>query len=194
MMARMLRPDSRNIIVPRATRAGAALLPKRQALYQRSKYGARWTFYDGGVVHTTGRDCPRVIGGEVDPGRCPVCRARTSKDSARWYPSRYEAKHAARLDAQVRVGTIRGWRRSKSILLVDGPTRKDRVRYKPDFDVFMESDPQGGAPDCRIEVKGSPMAMSRDAFVRIRMYCALVREGKQPPLFVLNGDGVEIDV
>jgi hypothetical protein len=162
------------------------------ALPGQSKYGAKWTYFDGQTLHTTGTDC-------VAPVVCPICSTRKPSMARLWYPSRAEALCAQRLVARFLRGEIGSWRRSTSIVLLDAPARRDRITYKPDFDVWMpltgDAIPaEGRPPDYRIEVKGSSRAMSRDAALRIRMYRALARDGQQPPLVVQDRDGREIDV
>lgn len=183
---------SPNAIV-RSGKAGPRRLFRKQLPGQGTKYGSKWTYFDGQILHTTGKDC-------VAPIVCGICSKRSRANANFWFPSIGEAKYAQSLVFQFNRGEIGGWRRSASIVVLDGPEKKDRVTYKPDFDVWAAVKEEGGligegkAPDWRVEFKGSKLAMSRDVVLRVRLYRALVREGKQPPLKVIDHTFREISL
>lgn len=156
------------------------------------KYGNRWTYYNGKILHTTGSGCA-----PLPPTRCPICTNQAIKlDRVHWYQSRSEARFAAKLDAWLAEGKILRWRRSSAIVLSPAKRREDRVQYKPDFDVW--DDPAGSwqvpfsdnpKPDRRYEAKGALEMVSQQGWVRIKLYRAAVERGEQPPLVLVNGDG-----
>lgn len=150
------------------------------------KYRSAWTYYNGRILHTTGSGCA-----PLPPERCPICtNPQTKADRKHWYQSRSEARFASKLDMECKLGLIRQWQRSPNLLLVDG-LRRDRIRYKPDFDVWVASDPSG-PPDRRYEVKGAKAMIAPQSLLRIKLYRAAAARGEQPPLYVVNGDGVEL--
>lgn len=154
---------------------------------KKSKYNAVWSYYDGAILHASGlKDC-------LGPVLCRICSKRKEHDSSLWYRSKAEAVRAQELDKLLAHGTIRAWRRSKSILLVDAPKASDRIRYQPDFDVWVDHDPPS-LPNYRIEQKGGRTGIAYSGKIKIRMYRKLVRNGLQPPLMVIDAKGKEIDV
>jgi hypothetical protein len=150
------------------------------------KYGNKYTYYDGRMLHTVGTDC-------VPGFRCPICDNPAIKaDRSRWFQSRDEALFVAKCDLDLKLGHIRAHARSPIIVLSPGE-RSERVTYRPDRDVWVTSDP-AGAPDRRYEVKGARGMISQQGLMRIKLYRAAVARGEQPPLFVVNKDGEEIDL
>src|SRR5262249_62072745 len=51
------------------------------------------------------------------------------------YDSAGEAGYARRLDRRLAAGAIRAWTRGREWVLLDGPRRRDRITYRPDFEV-----------------------------------------------------------
>jgi hypothetical protein len=156
---------------------------------RRSKFGSRATYYDGKTLHSTVRDCL-----PPGPSQCHICSRRSEHSSSVWYQSRDEATCASVLDMKLRAGRIRFWRRSKSVLLVDAPRASDRIRYRPDFDVWITSDPRTDEPDERLEVKGGLAGVAYSGKLKIRLYRDAVRRGDQPPLRVIDNRGHELNL
>jgi hypothetical protein len=183
------RRPSPNAIVRRVLSGGGRRVSLRQVLGRstRSKFGSHWTYYNGGPLHTCGRDCIAAT--------CPYqLEPHIKTDRVNWYPSRAEATYAQHLDWMKQVGLIIVWARCSSIVVHDAVKRADRITYKPDFDVWEHYPLIPVMPDYRVEVKGSRLAMSRDVSLRIRLYRDLVERGEQPPLRVVNAKGEPIDV
>ena len=72
------------------------------------------------------------------------------------YDSQGEARYAQQLDVLKAAGKIRDWSRPAALILLDGPTPRSRITYKPDFRVEY--------PDGRVayyDYKGSKVTMTQ---------------------------------
>lgn len=104
--------------------------------------------------------------------------ARRTEYRGEWYDSAAEAHYAAILELQKKAGRIVRWERGTPQILIDGPTKRLRITYRPDFLVYYDN----GACEA-VDVKG----VVPEAF-RLR---AILWRRKFPgiPLRVVDKDG-----
>ena len=62
--------------------------------------------------------------------------ARRTEYRGEWYDSAAEANYAAILELRKKAHQIERWERGTPQILVDGPTRRLRITYRPDFIVY----------------------------------------------------------
>jgi hypothetical protein len=76
------------------------------------------------------------IGATIELGkrRAKFNQVKTTYNGQR-YDSLGEAEFAQKLDMRLAGGTIRAWSRPAAIVLVNAPTLRGRITYKPDFRV-----------------------------------------------------------
>jgi hypothetical protein len=105
-------------------------------------------------------------------------RARRTEFHGESYDSGAEANYAAILELRRKAGQIRCWKRGQIQTLIEGPNRRRRITYRPDF-IVTSNDGRSEA----IDVKG---VLPRDFRLR-----AILWERKFPdlPLRVVDRDG-----
>lgn len=95
------------------------------------------------------------------------------------YDSHGEATYAQHLDALKATGRIRDWQRGKVWVLVDAPKARDRITYRPDFEVW------DAAGFRVIDYKG----MLTDVFrLKAKLWKAVRPD---IPLYIVKADGTE---
>ncbi len=97
------------------------------------------------------------------------------------HDSHGEAEYARTLDERKAAGAIRDWRRGRVWVLIDGPTPRDRLTLRPDFEVWRPD----GSFYC-LDFKGM---ITREFAVKAKVWKAVY---PTVPLYVVKADGREV--
>lgn len=110
----------------------------------------------------------RLIGAGIE---VPATRRRSKYNQVKAtyngerFDSLGEAEYASKLNLRVAAGQIRSWERPKPIILVDGPTPRSRVSYKPDFLEWRLD----GSPGY-IDYKGSKATVTQSFRIKVKIW------------------------
>lgn len=98
------------------------------------------------------------------------------------YDSLGEAEYAQKLDIKLAANQIRHWSRPSAIVLLDAPTLRGRITYKPDFKVELLD-----GTVLFYDYKGSHATMTQAWRLKVKMWNVTQRY----PLYVAFASGEE---